>query len=102
MINSSRLVNPKKPGKVRRISNAKEKANGGCLIDKLFRGPDLLGSLFGILFRCREKPRLIMADIESIFMKVGVRAQGCRYLRFLWANSENGEAEVLRVSEEYF
>ena len=65
-----------------------------CLNDKLLRGPDLLGSLLGILLRCREKPVLLMADIEGMFMQVGVRAQDRRYLRFLWTNNEFEELEV--------
>ena len=34
-----------------------------------------------------------MADIEGMFMQVGVRAQESRYLCFLWTNNEFEEPE---------
>ena len=96
------LVNPNKPGKVRRKSNAAAKSNGVCLNDKLLRGPNLLGSLLGILLRCREKPVLFMAEIDGLFMQVGVRAQDRRYLRFLWTNYEFEEPEVYEYQRQIF
>ena len=96
------LVNPNKPGKVRRKSNAAAKSNGVCLNDKLLRGPNLLGSLLGILLRCREKPVLFMAEIDGMFMQVGVRAQDRRYLRFLWTNYEFEEPEVYEYQRQIF
>ena len=96
------LVNPNKPGRVRRKSNAAAKSNGVCLNDKLLREPDSLGSLLGILLRCREKPVVLMADIESMFMQVGVRAQDRRYLRFLWTNHEFEEPEVYEYQRHKF
>ena len=96
------LVNPNKPGKVRRISNVAAKSNSVCLNDKLLRGPDLLGSLLGILLRGREKPVLLMADIKGMFMHVGVRAQDRRYLRFLWTNNEFEEQEVCEYQRHVF
>ena len=79
---------------MKRKSNAVAKLISVCLHDKCRRGPGLLGNLSGILLKCREKPVLIMADIENIFMQVGVRAQDFGYFRFLWSNSENGEPGV--------
>ena len=76
--------------KMRRIHYAAAKSNGVCLYDKLFRGPDSLGSLFVILLTGREKPVLIKGKI----MQVGVRAQDRRYPRFLWTSSEYEEPEV--------
>ena len=96
------LVNPNKPGKVRRKSNAAAKSNGVCLNDKLLRGPNLLGSLLGIHLRCREKPVLFMAVIDDMFLQVGVRAQDRRYLRFLWTNYEFEEPEVYEYQRQIF
>ena len=44
-------VNPKKPGKVRRVCNAAAKSKDICLYDKLLAGPDLLHGLIGAIFR---------------------------------------------------
>ena len=96
------LVNSNKPGKVRRKSNAAAKSISFCLNDKLLLGPDLLGSLLCILLRCRERPVLLLADIEGMFMQVGVRAQDHRYLRFHWTNNEFEEPEVYEYHGHIF
>ena len=85
-----------KPGKVRRVCNAASKFKGTSLNDKLLTGPDLLRNLIGIIFRFREHEVVINADIESMFLQVGVPVEDCRVLRFLWRNSDQ---ETLHVYE---
>ena len=60
------VLNPNKPGKVRRVCNAAAKYMNICLNDKLLAGPDLLDGLIGTIFRYREGPIALTADIESI------------------------------------
>ena len=43
-----------------------------------------------------------MADIEGMFMQVGVRAQDRRYLGFLWTNNEFEEPEVYEYQRHIF
>ena len=43
-----------------------------------------------------------MADIEGMFMQVGVRAQDRQYLRFLWKNNELEEPEVYEYPRHIF
>ena len=76
------VKHPHKPGKVRRVCNAASKYKGTSLNDKLLTGPDLLRSLIGIIFRFREHEMAINADIESMFLQVGVPVEDCRVLRF--------------------
>ena len=45
------VLNPNKPGKLRRICNAASKYKEVCLNDKLLAGPDLLHGLIGTIFR---------------------------------------------------
>ena len=45
------VLNPKKPGKVRRVCDAASKFQGQSLNDHLITGPDLLNSLIGV-FMC--------------------------------------------------
>ena len=66
------VLNPNKPEKVRRVCNHASKLRGMSLIDVLLIGPDLLRSLWGIIFRFREKPVALIADIEEIFLQVEV------------------------------
>ena len=47
-------------------------------------GPDLLGSLFGVLQRFRLGAIALMADIESMFHQVRVSKEDTDALRFLW------------------
>ena len=64
---------PHKPGKLRRVSNARSKYRGVCLKDMLLPGPDLLANLLGVLIRFRERKYPLTADIEAMFMQVSVR-----------------------------
>ena len=74
-----------KPNKVRRVANAASKFKGESLNSNLLTGPDLLNSLIGILVRFREKPIAILADIEGMFMQIGIRNEDQSALRFLWS-----------------
>ena len=60
---------PNKPGKVRRVCNAASKYTEECLNDKLLAGLDLLHGLIRTIFRFREGPIALTADIESLFLQ---------------------------------
>ena len=77
------VLNPNKPGKVRRVCIAASKYTDICLNDKLLAGPDLLNGLIGTIFRFREGPIALTADIESMFLQVQVPEQDRSCLRFL-------------------
>ena len=62
-------LNPNKPGKVRLVSNATSEYKAVCLSDELLVGFDLLHGLIGTIFRFREGPTALKADIESVFCK---------------------------------
>ena len=69
---------PNKPGKGCRVCNAEAKYKVMCLNDKLLAGPDLLHGLIGTIFRYREGPIALTADIEY---------KSC--LRFRWQPTMN-------------
>ena len=48
------VLNPNKPGKVRRVCNAAAKYKDLCLNDQILAGPDLIHGLIGTIFRFRE------------------------------------------------
>ena len=78
------VLNPNKPGKVRRVCNAASKYKKVCLNDQLLAEPDLLHGLIGTVFRFREGQIALTADIESMFLQMQVPEQDRRCLRFLW------------------
>ena len=82
------VVNPNKPGKVRRVANAAAKFKGQSLNSNLITGRDLLNNLVGILLRFRENPVAIFSDIEGMFMQIAIRHEDQSALRFLWPNEE--------------
>ena len=83
------VLNPNKPGKVRRVCNAASKYKGVCPNDKLLAGPDLLQGLIGTIFRFREGPLALTADIESMFLQVQFPERDRSCLRFLWRPRTN-------------
>jgi hypothetical protein len=67
------VLNPNKPGKVRRVFDGTAKYEGISLNDCLLTGPNLLNSLVGVLMRFREEPISLSADRGDVF--TGVSAQ---------------------------
>ena len=78
------IVNPNKPGKVRSVLNGAAKFHGASLYKSLLTGPDLLQNLIYVLLRFRQHPFAVSADIEGMFLQVGVLPCDQPSLRFLW------------------
>ena len=96
------VLNPNKPGKVRRVCNAASKYKDICLNDKLLSGPDLLHGLIGTIFRFREGPIALTADIESMFLQVQVPEQDRSCLRFLWHPRTNELVQIYEYQRHVF
>ena len=86
--------NPKKPGKVRRVYNAAGKCQGNCLNDFILYGPDLLGSLFGILVRFREGLITLCADAKDMCLMLRLRQEDKPALRFLYRSDNSQVPDV--------
>ena len=78
------VTNPNKPGKVLRVSNAAPTFKGNSLNSNLLTGPNSLNNLVGLLFRFIENPVAIRADIETMFIQVGIIETDQPSMRFLW------------------
>ena len=96
------VLNPNKPGKVRRVCNAASKYKDICLNDKLLAGPDLLHGLIGTIFRFREGPMALTADIESMFLQVQVPEQDRSCLTFLWRPRTNEPVQIYEYQRHVF
>ena len=96
------VLNPNKLGKVRRVCNAASKYKEVCLNDKLLTGPDLLHGLIVTIFRFRERPIALTADIESMFLQVQVPEQDRSCLRFLWRPRTNEAVQIYEYQRHVF
>ena len=96
------VLNPNKPGKVRRVCDAACRYQGSSLNDHLITGPDLLNSLTGIFMRFREENIALSADIESMFSQVAVPKEDQPVLRFLWRDSTDSDTETYQYQRHIF
>ena len=96
------VLNPKKADKVRRVCNAAAKYKDICLNDKLLAGPDLLNGLIGTIFRFREGPIALTADIESMFLQVPNHERDKSCLRFLWRPTVNKPLQIYEYQRHVF
>ena len=96
------VVNPNKLGKVRRNLNGASKFHGVSLNQSLLVRPDLLQILFRVLLRFRQHKFAVSADIEGMFLQVGVILAGQPSLRFLWRDDHTSEVNVSQYTRHIF
>ena len=63
---------------------------------------DLLSALMGIFFRFRLFGVALTAEIEAMFMQIGVPENDQKFLRFLWRDRVNDEIEVYQYTSHIF
>ena len=84
-------------------ASAKTRSAKKSLNECLFRGPELLHDLCGMLLRFRIHPIAIVADIEKAFLQIGLQKDQRDVTRFLWVkDSENPFATKENVQEYRF
>ena len=66
------VLNPNKSGNVRRVLNSAAKFHGASLNKSSLTGPDLLQNLIYVLPRFRHHPYAVSANLEGMFLQVGV------------------------------
>ena len=96
------VVNPTKPGKVRRVLNGAAKFNSAYLNKSLLTGPDLLQNLIYVLLRFREHPFAVSADIERMFLQVGVLPCDQPSLQILWREDPTSNVVVHQYTRHIF
>ena len=96
------VLNPNKPGKVRRVFDASAKFDGISLNDCLLTGPNLMNSLPGILMRFREEAVALVADIEGMYSQVLVPESDQPALRFLWRAGRAKPPSVYQYQRHIF
>ena len=96
------VLNPNKPGKVRRVLIGAAKFHGASLNESLLTGPDLLQNLIYVLLRFRQHPYAVSADIEGMFLQVGVLTSDQPSLRFLWREDSTTNVVVYQYTRHIF
>ena len=96
------VLNPNKPGKVRRVLNGAAKFHGASLNKFLLTGPNLLQNLIYVLLRFRQHPYAVSADIEGMFLQVGVLPSDQPSLRFLWREDPTTNVVVYQYTRHIF
>ena len=64
------MFKPKKPGKVRVVSDCAARYGGVCLSDCLLPGSDTIADLLKVLLKFRRGAIAMAADIEEMFLQV--------------------------------
>ena len=96
------VVNPNKPGKVRRVLKGAAKFHGASLNKSLLTGLDLLQNLIYVLLRFKQHPFAVSADIEGKFLQIGVLACDQPTLRFLWREDPTSNVVVHQYTRHIF
>ena len=97
------IVNPNKPGKVRRVLNGASKFHGTSLKKSLLVSPDdLLQNLFFVLLRFRQHKYTVSADIEGMFFQVGLLARDRTSLCFFFRDNTSSDVVVHQYTRHIF
>ena len=88
-----------KPEQARQICS---KFHGKSLNNFFLVGPDLLPNLLFVLMRFREHKYAISADIEGMFMQVGLLESDQHSLRFLWREDLTSDVSVFQYTRHIF
>ena len=96
------VINPNKPGKVRRVLNGAAKFHGTSLNKSLLTGPELFQNLIHVLVRFRQHQFAVAADIEGIFLQVGVLDCDQPSLCFLWRDNPTKNVVVYQYTRHIF
>ncbi len=75
---------------------------GKSLNRALLTGPDFLQNLIRILIQFREYRVAVSADIEVMFLQVGVPSSDQDVLRFLWREDPTAEVGIFRYTRHIF
>ena len=96
------VINPKKPDRLRRVYDASATFMGQSLNDKIYTGPDLLSSLFGVFLRFCEGRIAMAADVKEMYHMLRLPESDKPAMRFLWRESPEEEPSVYQFERTVF
>ncbi|XP_055633296.1 uncharacterized protein LOC129773676 [Toxorhynchites rutilus septentrionalis] len=83
------VMNTKKPDKVRIVWDAAAKVDNVSFNSMMLKGPDLLSSLIGVIFRYRQRQIAVNGDIKEMFHQIRILENDCQSQRFLWRSDRS-------------
>ena len=87
---------------MRRVLNGASKFHGTSLNKSLLVAPDLFQNLVFCTLRFRQHKYAVSADIEGMFLQVGVLARDQILLRFLWREDTTFDVVVHQYTRHIF
>ena len=96
------VINPKKPDRLRRVYDASAKFMGQSLNDKIYTGPDLLSSLFGVFLRFCERRIAMAADVKEMYHMFHLPESDKPAVTFLWRESSEEGPSVYQFERTVF
>ena len=96
------VINPKKPDGLRRVYDVSAKFMGQSLNGKIFTGPILLSSLFGVMLRFCEGRIAMAADVKEMYYMPRLPERDKPSMRFLWRDSPEEEPSVYQFERTVF
>ena len=96
------VVNPNKSNKMRMVLKGAAKFQGTSLNKSLLTGHDLLQRLTHTLIRFRQYQYVVSADIECMFLQVGVLPKDQPCLQVLWREYPSTDVMVYQFTRQMF
>ncbi|XP_062704646.1 uncharacterized protein LOC134286949 [Aedes albopictus] len=86
--------NSRKPNKIRIVWDAAARVGDVCLNSELLKGPDMLVSLLGVVFRFRQRMYAIAGDIRQMFLQIKMREIDRQSQLFLYSCEGIAEPDI--------
>ena len=91
------ICHDKDTTKVRVVHDTSAKSNGPSLNDCLHVGPKFNGRNNELLFRFRSYPKVLVADIEKVFLMISVNPDDRDVLRFPWVENPFDDGRLINL-----
>lgn len=87
--------------KVRLVFDAAAVCQGVSLNSLLSKGPDLNEPLWNVLYRFRQFPIAVCADVAEMYLRIGTPPEDRKFQRFLWIDGK-GETQCYEMNVQTF
>ncbi|XP_062542139.1 uncharacterized protein LOC134210130 [Armigeres subalbatus] len=88
------VINPRKPGKIRLVWDARASVNGISLNSELLTGPDQLVPLQTVISKFREKRVAFGGDIQEMYHQFRIRRADKKFQSFLFRRDPGSSPET--------
>ena len=86
----------------RPVVNGARKFKGKCINDYLWPGPNEMLKIFDVLIRARRYDYILNTDIKSMFLRLNLREEDRKYVRFFYRPTPQDELKVWQFTSHVF